>query len=63
VLKVARARRDRGKQAGLAAVATGTALSAGYPLLAKPGVVAEEASGVFRLGGGATTAGAGCRSR
>jgi putative OPT family oligopeptide transporter len=48
---------------GLAAVATGTALSAGYPLLAKLGVVAEEASGVFRLGGGATTAGAGFRSR
>ncbi|MDK4806138.1 MAG: oligopeptide transporter, OPT family [Novosphingobium aromaticivorans] len=44
---------------GLAAVATGTALSAGYPLLAKLGVVAEEASGVFRLGGGATTAGGG----
>lgn len=44
---------------GLAAVATGTALSAGYPLLAKLGIVAEEASGVFRLGGGATTAGGG----
>jgi hypothetical protein len=33
-------------------VATGPALSAGYPLLAKLGLVAEEASGVFRLGGG-----------
>lgn len=44
---------------GLAAVATGTALSAGYPLLAKLGIVAEEASGVFRLGGGASTAGGG----
>jgi putative OPT family oligopeptide transporter len=44
---------------GLAAVATGTGLSVAYPLLAKLGLVAEEASGVFRFAGGATTAGGG----
>lgn len=44
---------------GLAAVALGTMLSVAYPLIGKTRAVAEEASGVFRFGGGATTAGGG----
>jgi putative OPT family oligopeptide transporter len=39
---------------GLAAIVAGGALSAGYALLAKTQLVAEEASATIRLGGGAT---------
>ncbi|MEO6225277.1 MAG: oligopeptide transporter, OPT family [Sphingomicrobium sp.] len=44
---------------GLRAMLFGSLVSAGYPLLAKMKLVAEEAAGTFRIGGGATNLSAG----
>ena len=44
---------------GLAAMVFGSLLSAAYPLLARMRLVAEDATGTFSIGGGATTLSAG----
>ena len=45
---------DEENRKGLSAIVAGSAVSAGYALLAKTGAVAESVSRAFRLGGGAS---------